>query len=104
MNSYYLTPAADADLEALAEYIAADSPEMAGRVLDRIVAEIERVAANPGIGRRRSNVKGRDFRVWGAFSYLIAYRKKDSRIEIVRVVHGARNLVRTLRGKPRHSD
>jgi toxin ParE1/3/4 len=81
-------------MDALAAYIAADSPVTALDVLDRIEATAERLGHAP-IGRR-GRVAGTYEKPVRGLPYIIAYALEatptgDERVVILRVIHGARN-------------
>jgi len=59
---------------------------------------LDRIADLPGIGHRRGDLTDEDLRFWPVFDYLIAYREGSSPLEIVRVLHGHRDLARVLEG------
>ncbi|MFQ8433747.1 type II toxin-antitoxin system RelE/ParE family toxin [Amaricoccus sp. W119] len=86
---YRLLPAAEADIESIALYIAADDFDAALRW----VADIERRCAllgdMPGMGVARPDVRP-GLRLLPAGSYLILYQRTGEDAEIVRVLHGAR--------------
>lgn len=84
-----LRPEAEADIEAIALYIADDSPSAALHWYDEIHALCERIAGMPGMGVARSEVRA-GLRTFPVGNYLILYRQIDDGAEIVRVVHGAR--------------
>ncbi|TGQ85717.1 type II toxin-antitoxin system RelE/ParE family toxin [Mesorhizobium sp. M8A.F.Ca.ET.208.01.1.1] len=84
-----LRPEAEADIEAIALYIAEDSPAAALRWYDEIHPHCERIADMPGIGIARPEVRP-GLRTFPAGNYLILYRQTDDGAEIVRVIHGAR--------------
>ncbi|HEX7759460.1 MAG TPA: type II toxin-antitoxin system RelE/ParE family toxin [Caulobacteraceae bacterium] len=80
------------DIEDIWLYIAADNVNAATRVLDLIEQAEMRLCEFPDLGQARPEVRA-DLRHWPVGSYLVVYRVTSSRLEIVRVVHGARNLV-----------
>ncbi len=94
------TRAADDDIRDIATYIAIDSPEAARRFANELWAAFERIAERPDVGQalpefavpiRRMPVSRRFRR------YLIFYRSLDAAaIEIVCVLHGARDLTRLM--------
>lgn len=84
-----LRPEAEADIEAIALYIAEDSPAAALRWYDEIHAHCERIVDMPGMGIARPEVRP-GLRTFPAGNYLILYRQTDDGAEIVRVIHGAR--------------
>jgi len=80
-----LRPEAEADIEAIALYIAEDSPSAALRWYGEMYAHCQRIAEMPGMGVARP-----DLRTFPVGNYLILYRQTDDGAEVVRVVHGAR--------------
>ena len=98
--------AARSDLAEIAEHLARESVETALRFLERVEVTLELLVENPGIGRVRfpddPEVEG--LRSWpvGRFgTYLIFYRPVDSGIEVVRILHGARDIEGQF-SKPTH--
>lgn len=79
------------DLIAIWSYIAADNPAAADRVLDAIDRCCARLSENPQLGPARSDIAP-ELRYFPVRSYLIFYREVPSGVEIVRILHGARNL------------
>ena len=92
MSRYRLTPAAAAsDVEEIYDYVAADNLAAAGRIVDRLTAQFVRLSDMPGIGRSRSELRP-DLRSAAEGSYVVFYRVVDSEVQIVRVLHGARDI------------
>ncbi len=92
-----ISPRADADLDAIWDYIARDSPRAADRVENDLHTALHLLADQPGIGHRRPDVTVRDYRFWRVYSYLIVYRMEADGLLVVRVLHGSRDLRRQLR-------
>jgi toxin ParE1/3/4 len=98
IGQYRVLPAADRDLDDQAAYLAAQvSLETALRFYDAASATFGKLAGMPGIGERWPSVNPRvaELRVWrieGFEKYLIFYRTQDDEIEIIRVIHGARDI------------
>ncbi len=94
----HVLPAADQDLDEQASYLAQEaSLETALRFYDAAATTFERLSRMPGIGelRRSSNRHLANLRVWrveGFEKHLIFYRPSSDGIEIVRVVHGLRDI------------
>ena len=93
-----LRPAAERDLDVQAEYIAASS---GGTVALRFYRSAEQtfqlIARRPGIGRRipyRNPLlaETRMFVMKGFPKHLIFYRTSENEIEVIRVIHGARDI------------
>jgi toxin ParE1/3/4 len=89
--TYRLSPQAKSELEAIGDYIAADSPANAKRFIDRLTEKFIALGRSPRIGRARPGLRS-DLRSFPFGAYLILYRIVDDGVEIVRVVHSARNL------------
>jgi toxin ParE1/3/4 len=95
-----IRPAADRDLDAQADYIAASSGDEAALRFYRAAEQTFRlIAARPAIGRRswyRNPLlaETRMFRMRGFRKHLVFYRPLSNGAEIVRVIHGARDLER----------
>lgn len=82
---------ADADLKEIWQYLAAESEVAADRVAAGIVHRWRQLALNPYSGPRRDDISpGLHHLVYGP--YLILYRVLDNHVEIVRIVHGSRQL------------
>lgn len=104
MKPYYLVhPKADADLEDQAYYLAVEaSPEVGHRFLVAAHETFALLATQPQMGWH-SRLKHpaleslRVFRVSGFERMLVLYRPRQDGIEIVRVLHGSRNLQALLR-------
>ena len=88
---YRLSPQAKAELEAIGDYIAEDSPGNARRFIERLTQKFVALGRNPKIGRARPEIRA-DLRSFPYGAYLILYRVIDDGVEIARVVHAARNL------------
>jgi len=85
------------DLERLGDYIALDQPVYARDFIERLMSSVEPLIEFPLMGRvvpeaRRKNVREVIFQ-----GYRILYRAIDDRkiIEIITVIHGARDLGNT---------
>ena len=78
-----------ADLGELHAYIAADNPQAAAKIVQRIVATVEALSSAPKRGRA-GRVKGtREFVIAGT-PFLAAYRETSENIEVLRILHSAR--------------
>ncbi len=60
---------------------------------------MDKLAAAPGIGHRREELAGGPHRFWLVYSYLIVYRVDSQPLQIVRVLHAAREL-KSILGLP----
>ena len=96
MKAFVLTPAAERDVGDIWDYIAADNPEAAGRVLDALEASLHKLARNPGIGHVREDLADQRHRFFLVYSYLIVYRCKTKPLQVIRVLHAARDVQNIL--------
>jgi toxin ParE1/3/4 len=99
VKRFVLSPAATADVEQIEAFLDAHAPHATDAVLEKIRDAMRRVAMTPGIGHLR-DLADEPLRFFGVWSYLIVYRP-TSPVEIVRVVHGARDVARALRSRRR---
>lgn len=84
-------PQAQEDLLDIWLHIAADSPFHADRFLDLLDEKMRLLADTPGIGRSRAELSP-GLRGLPAGNYVIFYRQVSTGIEIVRVLHGSRDI------------
>jgi toxin ParE1/3/4 len=91
MPQVFYTRAAREDLIDIWTHIARDDPAAADRVLDRLDEVAAQLGDNPQMGPARDDIRpGLRYLVSG--SYLLLYRIDGDDIEIVRAVHGRRDL------------
>jgi len=85
------SPSALADIGAIAEYIARDSPEMASLFVRRLMEATDRLQDFPLSGRVIPEICEPDAREVICGVYRIMYRGEGDEVWITGVVHGARN-------------
>lgn len=68
-----------------------DSPTGADRLTDKIVSRCQTLVDHPKLGRLRPDIAP-EARMLTIGNYLVLYRIIDPDVDIVRVVHGARQL------------
>jgi len=107
MSAFLIAPAARTELEEIWDYYAVElqNPDVADRIRDEIFNAFRKLADTPGVGHFRSDLSAEPLRFWRVRKYLIIYRSEKQPIEIVRVLHGARDVQAILgsniiRGKP----
>lgn len=96
MSRFVLTPAARADLTEIFDYISRDNPNAARRVLDELRGAMLKLAEMPEMGHYRSDLADEPLRFWPVYSYLIIYRPEERPLQVVRVLHGARDIRKLL--------
>ena len=80
---------AQADRDAIFDYIEADSPQAAIAVDDRIREQVETLARFPHSGRQ-GRIEGTRELVINRTPYIVAYRIAGDTVRVLRVLHGAR--------------
>ncbi len=86
---------AQMDLQELWDYVAEYSDDAADQRIDRIIAVCQMFADNPELGRKREEFRV-GLRSFVVANYLIFYRVWPDRVDILRVLYGARNLEELL--------
>jgi toxin ParE1/3/4 len=86
-----VTESARADLREIRAYIAKDNPAAARRVVERLRAQARNLAAIPGMGRSREDLRP-DLLSFPVGKHVLFYRPQPGGILLVRVIHGARDL------------
>ena len=95
-------PRVEIDLWEIADYIARDNPDAARDFLHAAESAFQELAQQPGMGSRcrLRSPRLRGVRRWVLprfRNYLIYYLPTDEGIEVVRVIHGARDQRAALR-------
>ncbi len=90
MNEPRLTEQAEADLDELWEYIAADNPDAADRMVDAVLESRMHVRF-PGMGQNRDDLRV-GLRCFVVSPYVVYYRPIEDTIEVLRILHGARDI------------
>jgi toxin ParE1/3/4 len=86
-----ITPRATLDLIEIWSYIADDSVENADIFVDQLNEAMQKLCHHPGMGRQREELAPR-LRSFPYQRYVIFYRADSNALEIVRVLHGARDV------------
>ena len=84
-------PLAETDILEIWDYIADETLTAADRWIDRIDEQFSLLAAQPIIGRSRSELAP-GMRSFPVGRYLIFYAPLEDGIDVVRVLHGARDI------------
>jgi toxin ParE1/3/4 len=86
-----ISPRARSDLIEIWSYIADDSVKNADAFIDKLHETMQLLAGKPGSGRHREELApGMQSFPFGR--YVIFYRVVSEAVEIVRVLHGARDI------------
>lgn len=85
------SPQAEADLEEIGDFIAADSPATAVAFIDELREQCDRIAKTPTAYRRRPEL-GAALRSCAHGRYVIFFNATEAQLRIERVLHSARDL------------
>jgi plasmid stabilization system protein ParE len=102
MSGFVLHPDALADLTEIWEFIAADNPSAADRVIEEIYEAIRALVPFPLLGHQRSDLSSRPLRFHPIRNFLIAYAPDEKPLLVLAVLHGRRNprvIAALLRGR-----
>jgi toxin ParE1/3/4 len=93
--SVVVSPEAEADLDEIWLTIALDNPGAADRVLRRISKKLSHLSQFPEMGAPRPDIAP-TARMLIEGNYLILYEPNEDGVDVVRVLHGARDLTDLL--------
>ena len=101
MSRFELTAPARADLLEIWNYLVENAGiDRADRVIASLHKAMLRLAGTPGLGHLHHDLADESLRAYVAYSYLIIYRPDQRPLQIIRVVHGARDLAILLGQSP----
>jgi plasmid stabilization system protein ParE len=96
-QAYRLTERAEADVEAIADFIAADSIDAAMKVVLALEEAFGLLASRRNVGHRREDLTDRPLKFWSVYSYLVVYDPASEPLTILTVLHGARDVAQILK-------
>jgi plasmid stabilization system protein ParE len=94
--NFILSDEARDDLIQIQDYLAAESPRQAARVIDDIFAIMDKLSVNPLMGHLRQDLTSRPVRFFTVHAYLIVYDAASRPLAIVRVLSGYRDVAAIL--------
>ncbi len=97
MSQLRISPRASSDLIEIWGYIADDSVANADAFIDKLYQAIQVLARQPGSGRHREELAP-GIQSFPFGRYIIFYRVVAGAVEIVRVLHGARDIENIFEG------
>lgn len=101
MPRLFFAPSALADLQGIGDTISADDPIAAGRFIEKVKKICGLIADQPHIGRVRneiSDIDRREIRSFPVGRYVVFYCSTKRGVEVLYVIHGARDLKTALVG------
>jgi toxin ParE1/3/4 len=94
---YVLSEPAVHDLDAIKTYlIDRAGASVARHVLREVRSALQFLATRPGVGHAREDLTDLPVRFWPVFSYLVIYNPDTSPLEVLRVLHAARDVAAIL--------
>jgi toxin ParE1/3/4 len=96
MTEPRISDLAEADLDAAWEYLAARNEMAADTLIDDILERAKLHARFPGMGRSREDLRPA-LRSFAVKPYVVFFQAIDDTIEVVRVLHGSRDIDTILR-------
>lgn len=103
MSRVIRSPLSGLDIRRIALYIGMDNPAAAEKLVETFDEKLHQAAGTPGIGRPRDEVAA-GLRSLAVGNFLLLYQVIEDGIELVRVVHGARDLRRLFRQPIQQAD
>jgi toxin ParE1/3/4 len=91
MSRYAIADVARGDLDSIWHRIARDNPGAADRTMDRLKERFRLLATQPLSGQS-CDALGSGLRSVSVGSYVVFFAPTDDGIEVVRVIHGARDI------------
>ncbi len=92
MKAFVLTEQAATDVDEIWEYVAENSIDTADRIRVALYGAMQKLADMPGMGHRRLDFADDQHRFWVVSPYVIVYRQDTEPLQIIRVLHGARDI------------
>jgi len=97
VKRYVLSQEAEGDLIAIKSYLLEKAGiEVSRYVMQELRSSIRLLAKTPRLGHRRSDLTDENVLFWPVYSYLIVYDPDPQPIEVVRILHGSRDIADIL--------
>jgi toxin ParE1/3/4 len=91
MPRLIIRPLAEQDLDDIWDYIAISNSDQAEKVLRNLYAKMGTLTHNPYLGRERKDIEV-GLRSFPVGSHVIFYCPSSDGIEVIRILHGARDF------------
>ncbi len=93
MSNYRFSQEARDDIQEIWVWVAGDNPQAADELETDIYAACEMLTNDPGLGHRRPDLTDEQVVFWTVRKfYLVIYLPGTEPLEIVRILHGARDV------------
>jgi len=98
MRSYVLAKTAERDLDQIKRFLVAQAgPTVTRNVFRDIRSAFKLLGSKPGVGHLRDDLTSRPVKFWHVYSYLIVYDPETKPVQIMRVLHGMRDVGKILK-------
>lgn len=92
-RTYRLAPSASRDINAIFDYLlSTDGIDAAMHIYSGLERAFEKLGRMPGIGHRREQFTSSNLLFFNVWSYYVVYKPDSSPLEIVRIIHSARDI------------
>jgi plasmid stabilization system protein ParE len=97
VTRYVLTGPAARDIEEIKDYLIEEAGvRVAQYVMRDLRTALRFVGSNPNAGHVREDLTTRPVKFWLVHSYLVVYDPAPRPVEVLRVLHGARDVTEIL--------
>jgi antitoxin ParD1/3/4/toxin ParE1/3/4 len=94
---FIVTPEALADLQEIRDYLREHAGgSVANRIRLELLEAMRKLAASPGLGHFRVDLADESLRFWLVRSWFVIFRAETRPLQVVRVLHSARDVRRLL--------
>lgn len=93
MKQFVLTRPAERDLDQIKRFLIEKAgPAITRKVFQEIRGAIKLLGNEPRVGHVREDLSSRPVKFWPVYSYLIVYNPETKPVQIIRVLHGMRDV------------
>jgi antitoxin ParD1/3/4/toxin ParE1/3/4 len=97
MKRFVLSQPAKRDLGEIKNYLVEKAgPTTTRRVMKDIRSALVLLGSEPGAGHVREDLTSRPVKFWPIYSYLIVYDPDTKPLQVIRVLHGMRDIKEIL--------
>jgi antitoxin ParD1/3/4/toxin ParE1/3/4 len=97
VKQFVLTRQAERDLDHIKRFLIKKAgPAITRRVLQKIRTAIKLLGNEPGAGHVREGLTSRPVKFWPVYSCLIVYDPEAKPVQVIRVLHGTRDVEEIL--------
>ncbi len=91
MTTVFLSVGAEVDLLEITSFVSSGDEALVRKFVARFTEVLDRLAEHPEMGRRRDDLRP-GLRSVSFNPYLVIYQIQNNAVEVVRLLHGARDI------------